>query len=140
MTIRNWRTAGVSLAGLLVLLGALPLYAGDEDISFKKRGDAEKKFVTAVGEAILKAAHGTGRKPVLIKYEFANPKANRTDLAIKMEYRGLATGKRYVADITVKIDSTNKDSWEVLNIDYVDNNTIKANTTKIQELIKTFNK
>jgi hypothetical protein len=140
MSIHILKATGCLLASLILVGAAMPVRAGDDDISFKKRGDMEKRFVTAVGEAIVKAAHSTGRKPALVKYEFTTPKPNRTELAIKMEYHGLATNKRYLADITVKIDSTNKDSWEVLNIDYVDNNSLGANLKKIQELIKTFNK
>ena len=57
-----------------------------------------------------------------------------------MEYYGVVTGKRYVADIVVKIDSSNKDSWEVLNIEYADTNTgVTPNVKKIQELIKEMN-
>jgi hypothetical protein len=126
-------------AGLaLVLTGAA---IADDNISFKKRGDAEKDFVARVGEAIIKAAHHTGKKIALVKYEYSDPKANRKELAIKMEYYGVVTGKRYVADIVVKIDSSNKDAWEVLNIEYADTNAgISANTKKIQELIKDLNK
>ena len=92
--------------------------ANEEDISFKKRAMDEKRFVAAVGEAIVKAAHGTARKIALLKYDYSHPKPNRSELAIKMEYSGAVTGKRYVADIVVKIDSTDKEAWEVLNIDY----------------------
>lgn len=132
-------TAGLALlAGLTVTALARP---GDEELSFKHRGSEEKRFVTDVGEAIIKAAHGTAKKIALIKYEYTNPKPNRTELVLKMEYHGAATDKRYLADIVVKIDSTNKDAWEVLNIDYADTNAvIKHNEKKVQELIKRFNK
>ena len=94
-----------------------------------------------MGEAIVKAAHHTAKKIVLIKYEYTQPKANRTELAITMEYHGAATDKRYKADIVVKIDSTDKNAWEVLNIDYIDTNAaIKHDEKKIQDLIKQFNK
>ena len=136
--------AGVSLlAGLFVLLSSVSSRAADDDsVSFKKRGDEEKRFVTRVGEAILKAAHPTGRKRALVKYEITMPKTNRTELAIKMEYYGLVSSKKYVADIVVIIDSTNKDSWEVLNIKYSDSNPsiTNPNERKIQELIKELNK
>jgi hypothetical protein len=122
------------------LAGTSPAVAAEENISFKRRGDEEKRFVAAVGTAVIKAAHGTGRKIDLLKYEFTTPKANRTELKLQMEYHGLITGKRYVADILIKIDSTSKDAWEVLNIDYNDNNNIPGNTKKIQELIKKMNK
>ncbi len=135
------RIAGVSLlVGLIVLCGARAWAADDDSISFKKRGDEEKRFVGRVGEAILKAAHPTGRKRALVDYKITMPKTNRTEMAIKMEYYGLATNKKYVADITIKCDSTNPKEWEVLNIDYLDNNNLSANTKKIQELIKEFNK
>ena len=138
MTIRLPVAFLLALAVLALVITAGQ--AADEDLSFKKRGDQEKRWVTSVGEAIIKAAHPTGRKRDLVKYEFLTPKPNRTELTIKMEYYGLVSSKKYVADITVKIDSTNKDAWEVLNIDYVDNNNVSANFKKIQELIKTFNK
>lgn len=133
---------GVSFfAGLGVLLLSVQVRAADDDsISFKKRGDEEKRFVTRVGEAIVKAAHPTGKKRALVKYEITTPKPNRTELLIKMDYYGAVSSKKYVADITVKCDSTNPKEWEVLNIDYVDNNNIAANMKKIQELIKEFNK
>jgi len=141
MNTRRLRAGAPVLAGLLVLLvGTLPTWAADDAISFKKRGDEEKRFVTGVGEAIIKAAHPTARKKALVKYEFTNPKPNRTELNIKMEYYGLVTNKKYLADITIKIDSTNKDAWEVLTVDYVDNNNVPGNLKKVQELIKTLNK
>jgi hypothetical protein len=120
-----------TLAAVLLLAGTA---RAADDISFKKRGDGEKLFVTHVGEAILHAAHTTAKKPALLK-------VNRTELSVKMEYYGAVTGKRYVAEIVVKIDSSNKDAWEVLNIEYADTNTgVTANLKKIQELIKEMNK
>jgi hypothetical protein len=135
---RIQRMGSVALAFLLV--GSTILAAADENISFKRRGDEEKRFVRTVGTAIVKAAHKTSKKIELVKHEYTKPKANRTELAIKMEYHGAVSGKRYVADIVVKIDSTNKDAWEVLNIDYADNNNVPYNEKKIQELIKQMNK
>jgi hypothetical protein len=132
------------LAGLMMLAGLLLSAAlsaaADDDISFKRRGDEEKRFVRAVGTAIVKAAHKTSRKIDLVKYEYTKPKGNRTELQIKMEYHGAVSDKRYVADIAVKIDTSNKDAWEVLNIDYSDNNNIRYNAQKIQDLIKQLNK
>jgi hypothetical protein len=129
----------IALAGLLVL--NRPARAAEDSISFKKRGDAEKMFVTKVGTAIIKAARFKPQKLSLEKYNYENPKAGRTHLNIKMVYHGLVSRKRYVADIVVIIDSTNKDSWEVLNIKY-DNNPspTSPNERKIQELIKELNK
>lgn len=133
------RLAGAALLAVM-FLSAAATAADDDNISFKKRGDEEKRFVRAVGTAIVKAAHKSGKKIELVKYEYTKPRANRTELSIKMEYHGVVSDKRYVADIAVKIDSTNKDAWEVLNIEYADNNNIKHNTQKIQDLIKELNK
>jgi hypothetical protein len=132
--------AGTALLAGLLLGGTMTVRAADENISFRKRGDEEKRFVASVGTAVVKAAHKTGRKIELLKYEYARPKPNRTNLVLKMEYHGAATGKRYVADIVIKIDSSNKDAWEVLNIDYSDNNSVPYNEKKIQELIKQMNR
>jgi hypothetical protein len=142
MTRIGRRLAGAAvLAGLSLCWAATAVGADEPNISFKRRGDEEKRFVTAVGTAIVKAAHGTAKKIALIKYEYTKPQANRTELNLKMEYHGAATGKRYVADIVVKIDSTDKDAWEVLNIEYADTNAgIKPNERKIQELIKQLNR
>jgi hypothetical protein len=127
------------LAGLTLTALARP--ADDDSLSFKRRGSEEKQFAARVGEAIVKAAHGTAKKVTLVKYEYQHPKANRTDLVLKMEYHGAVTDKRYLADVVVKIDSTDKNAWEALNIDYVDTNaTVKHNEKKIQELLKQFNK
>ena len=141
MTRIGTRRAGTALLVGLSLCWALAVQAADDNISFKKRGDEEKRFVTSVGTAIVKAAHKTARKIELLKHEYTKPRANRTELTIRMEYHGAVSGKRYVADIVVKIDSSNKDAWEVLNIEYADTNTgIKHNERKIQELIKKLNK
>jgi hypothetical protein len=139
MTPRSLTSAALMF---LVTIFAVSVARADEpDISFKRRGDNEKNFVKAVGTAIVKAAHKTAANIDLVKYEYTEPKPNRKELAIKMEYKGAVTKKRYVADITVKIDATNKDAWEVLNIDYVDTNSaIKHNENKIQDLIKVLNK
>jgi hypothetical protein len=130
-----------ALAALALLVGAWgTVRAADDNISFKKRGEKEKEFVTNVGKAIVTAAHKTGKKVALVEYKIETPKANRTNLKIKMEYYGAVSKKRYVADIVVKIDSTDKEKWECLNIEYTDNNKIKHSETKVQALIKEFNK
>lgn len=134
---------GTRLAGAAVLAGLFwgaTMTAVADDISFKKRGDEEKRFVRTVGTAIIKAAHKSAKKIDLVKYEYTKLKADRTNLTIKMEYHGVVSDKRYIADIVVKIDSSNKDAWEVLNIDYTDNNNIRHNVQKIQDLIKEMNK
>ena len=129
-----------ALAALCLLPAGTPARAGDEVPSFKKRGDMEKAFIRKVGIAIIKAAHPTGKKADLVDYKMAKPKEGRTDITIKMEYYGAVTKKRYLADIVVKCDSSDKDAWEVLNIDYSDNNTIPYSAKKVQALIRELNR
>lgn len=139
MNERRASAGWVGVGFLLLLVGPAVSRAADAELSFKRRGDVEKRFVARAGEAIVKAAHMTAKKIDLVNYKYSNPKPNRTELAIKMEYHGVASGKRYLADILLKIDSTDKAAWEVLNIDYSDNNSIPYNGKKIQALIKDFN-
>jgi hypothetical protein len=130
-----------TLAYLVLLASGTAASAADDDISFKKRSDAEKAFVTKVGKAIVKAARSKPQKLELEKYDYTHPKTGRTHLNIKMYYTGLVSRKQWTADIVVVIDSSNKDSWEVLNIKYNDNNPspLGPNERKIQALIKKLN-
>jgi hypothetical protein len=139
MRIKTGLAGAIALANLFLGI-AMVFAADDNNISFKKRGDEEKRFARTVGTAIVKAAHKSARKIDMVKYEYAKPKANRTNLNIQMEYHGAVSDKRYVADIVVKIDSSNKDAWEALNIEYTDNNNIRYNVQKVQDLIKEMNK
>ena len=137
-TLRT-RVTGMAAAGLFLLSAGLAS-AADTAVSFKKRDKDEKAFATAVGKAIVLAAHKTAQRPGLVSYKVEHPKEGRTDLKLKMEFYGKVTKKKYIADIVVKIDSTNKDAWEALNIEYSDNDNIPANLKKIQALVKQFNK
>jgi hypothetical protein len=140
--------------GLLAALACLAALAGqsaraaDDDVpSFRKRGDNEKEqkaFVTRVGTAIVKAARTKPQKIELEKYELGNPRdrKGRTNLKIKMNYSGLITKKKYTADILIKIDSSDKDAWEVLSIDYKDSNNspLGPSEKKIRALIPKLNR
>jgi hypothetical protein len=130
------------LVALAVLAGGSAYAAEDDDVpTFKKRGDMEKAFVEKVGIAIVKAAR-TATKVEMDKYEFTDPKKDRKDLKITMNWVGAVTKKKYKSEIVVQIDSRDKEKWEVLNIDYKDDSisVTKHNTRKVQELIKKFNK
>jgi len=145
--MRATLTFGVALTTALALLAAVPAArAAEDDVpSFKKRGDKdnEKQFVTDVGLAVLKAARSAPSKPELGEYKFKDVKAGRRDLEITMNWQGGLTKKKFVSTIVVQIDVSNDKEWEVLNIDYKDDNKIspaKPNATKIQDLIKKFNR
>lgn len=129
----------------LFFFSASSALAMDDDVpSFKKRGDQEKQFVTKVGTAIIKAARTKPQKIALLSHEYKlnTPKNGRSELHLKMEYHGLITKKRYTADVVVKLDTSEKDTWEVLSIDYSDTNPspIGASEKKIKDLVSVFNK
>jgi len=127
------------LCGVL-LAGSLP---AEEVPNFKKKGDLEKKFVSEVCVAIIKAARTSARNPSLYRYEYKDvkDKPNRTELHIKGKYNGVVTGSEYTADIVVHIDKRDKESWEVLRIDYDDNskNIRGPNRANLDRLIRKFN-
>lgn len=130
------------LLGLALLLAGGSARAADDDIpTFRKRGDLEKAFVEKVGIAIVKAAR-TATKVELDKYEIIDTKKDRKDMKITMNWVGAVLKNRYTSEIVVKIDSTDKEKWEVLNIEYKDDSKslTKYNSAKVQELIKKFNK
>lgn len=130
---------------LTLLAGGSARAADDDDVpSFKKRGDNEKAFIEQVGTAIVKAARTATKVEMNAekKYEFTDQKKDRKDLKIHMNYVGAITKKKYNAEIVVKIDTTDKEKWEVLNIEYKDDSLsiTKYNAAKVQELIKKFNR
>ena len=50
--------------------------------------------------------------------------------------------RKYVSTIVIKIDSSDKENWRVLDIEYKDNSRSLSNPnrTKIQELVKKMNR
>jgi hypothetical protein len=134
------------LLASLALLAAVPAAraADDDELpSFQKRGDKEKDFVSKVGTAIVKAARTGPTKIELDEYKFTDPKKDRKDLNIKMNWVGGISKKKFVSTIVVKIDTSDDKNWEVLSIDYKDDNSVsltKPNGTKIKELEKKFNR
>ncbi len=131
-------TLALAVAAFVPLAPARPAEEGG--ISFRQRADDQKKFYEKVGTAVIKAAHATAKKIAMQDHKLETPKANRTELKIKMEYFGAVTNKKYLADVLIKVDTTDKNAWEVLSVDYTDNNTVGANLKKIQGLVKEMNK
>ncbi len=129
---------------VLLAFGGLtvPAVRAAEDTvpSFKSRGDMEKKFVASVAKAILKAAHPTGLEPTMEKYAYEEVKKGRTKLTIQGTYKGAATRKVYKAEIIVHLDTADKDSWEVLRIEFNDNNNIPYSRKRVDDLIKQLNR
>lgn len=133
----------IRLAAALACLTLLPAAASRDDVpSFKDRGDDEKAFVARVGEAVVRAARLGPLKIALEKYEFSDPRKGRKDLKITMTWAGGILKKKYTSQIVVKIDSSDKDRWQVLDIEYKDDSRSLAspNRTRIQELVKKLNR
>jgi uncharacterized membrane protein len=135
-----------ALLGLLALGLLLPVRADEAVPSFKKTKDKEnKEFVTKVFENVVKAARLKSKNYKVTKYEYVNvkDKPNRKELHITGTWDGALVSKNIETNITVKLDTSDKDAWEVLSIDYKDNlktSALNPNRTKIDELVKTFNK
>ncbi len=127
---------------LLCGLTVLSTGARAEDVpNFRKKGDTEKKFVSEVCVAIIKAARTSARNPSLHRFEYKEVKPGRTELHIKGKFTGVVSGSEYTADIVVHIDTSDKNSWEVLRIEYDDNskNVVGPNRKNLANLVKKFN-
>ena len=134
-------TWGLLLAGLALLMTGV----ARADMSFKHRGDNERRFAARAGEAVVLAAHYTAKDITLKDYKVTHPKDNRTNLHITMGWKGALSGrfskKTYTSNITVQCDSTNPDAWEVLRIDYSDDLKFPPwNAKKVQGKVREFNR
>ena len=96
----------------------------------------EEKLATVLGETVVNAVHPTGKKVGYLKHELTDDgqKPNCKILKVKMQYFGAVTEKKYVADIEIEIQIGIAE-WEVIRIDYRDNNTsTKYNQENIQQV------
>ena len=96
--------------------------ASAEVPAFKNRLDGERAFITKVGEAVVKAVRTSPAKLALGDYKITDPRPNRKVIAITMNWSGSITGKKFTSEIKITVDPTDRDSWEVLEIEYSDNN------------------
>jgi hypothetical protein len=129
------------LAILCVAVLAAPAARAADDVpNFNKRGDSEKRFVEKVGHLIVKTAHKTIKDPDVRNYKFKEVKPGRTKLEMEIGYKGGVLGTKYTANVTVNLDTSDKDKWEVLSIDYEDNNKIPYSKSGVTDLVKAFNK
>jgi len=122
VTVKAYRTALLSAAVVCLAFAAQARAAEDEVPSFKKREDPEKAFMAKVGEATVKAIRSKPAKLEMDEYKITDPKPNRKLITIKMIWYGAVTGKKFTSDIKITVDPTEKDKWEVLDIDYKDDN------------------
>jgi hypothetical protein len=138
MRLSTFRAGAIALAAL-ALLGR-PAAADDSKLNKLRQDHKDDKLARALGEMVIAAAHPTAQKVAYLEHKMKDDpgKDIRKVMTVKMEYHGKVTGKRYVADIDIKFDVV-KGGWEVIDIDYVDNNNIKASLANIQSLKKKLN-
>jgi hypothetical protein len=132
----------------LFVFAAVALLAGGAraaDVpNFNKRGTGEKEekaFVEQVARAIVSEARTSAKDITLQSHEFKEPKEGRKDLKMSVGYKGAALGTKYTADVTVSLDSSTPGKWEVLRIDYADNNKslVGFNRKNVEAMVKKFN-
>ena len=129
--------------GLVVLCGAALLSgsARADTPNFNKRGTNEKEekaFVEQVAQTIVTEARSSAKDITLQEYKF---KEGRKNLTISAGYKGAVIKTKYTADIVVRLDTSTKDNWKVLKIEYKDNNKspVPFSSKNVQALVKTFN-
>jgi len=129
---------GLAILGVAVLLAPVAR-AADDVPNFNKRGDDDKEFAKRVGITIVKKARPTTKDFTLQNYKFKETKTGRTELQLEVGYKGATGFTKYTAKPVVLIDTSNKDKWEVLRIDYDDNNKLTYNRKGLENLVKDFN-
>jgi hypothetical protein len=135
--------AALLVVGLAVLAGA----SRAEDPAFKKKPEdkeKEKEFFANVGETIVKAARTNPKKMEMtgFKIEPRKDKPTRKMVSITMVWFGSTTGTKFTSEIKLDCDASDKDRWEVLTIEYKDNNRVPrvGSEARIKELVKRFNR
>lgn len=94
----------------------------DTTPSFKKRTGTEKDFMKSVGEAVVKAVRTKPAKLELGDYKITDPKPNRKLITIDMNWAGSLTGTKFKSTVKITVDPTDKEKWEVIEIEYADDN------------------
>ncbi len=127
--------------GIAVLCAAALLSSGARaaDVpNFNKRGN-DKEFAERVGNYVVTKARTTIKETTLQDHKFKEKKEGQTELTLSVGYKGGITRTKYTADIVVLIDTSNKDRWEVLRVDFKDNNRLAFNRKNVDNLVKEFN-
>lgn len=132
---------GLAAFAVLALLTSGARAADVEVPNINKRGDDEKAFAHQMATAIVHAARSSINKTTLDKFEKKSPKDGRTEWHINAGFKGAGTGKDYTAEIVILIDTSDKDKWEVLRIDYDDNskNVVGFNRKNVEAMVKKLN-
>jgi hypothetical protein len=114
---------------VVVLCGCAFLVAGATQARAADKID--EKLAASLGKDVVLAAHPTAKDPALLEYKETTPKAGRRVLQIKMRYFGKTTNAKYLATITITIDTT-KEPPKVLDLNYKDDNKIPSSKKKLK--------
>lgn len=134
-----------STLACLVLLVTASLTKAEDVPSFRKDKNKDtKEFAAKVFEALIKGTRVSPQNVTLSKYEYTIPKGKegRRDLNLFGTYEGKITKKKFTAKVRISIDTSSDKEWEVLKIDYSDDNKVtgKPKQKNIDELVRKFNK
>jgi hypothetical protein len=121
--------SGKRLGLVVTLCGCALLTYGAA--SARAENKIDEKLAAILGKDVVLAAHPSAQDPALLEYKQTTPKDGRMVLRIKMKYFGKATSTKYVADITITID-TSKDTLRVLDLDYKDDNKVPSSKKKLK--------
>ncbi len=113
--------------------------------NFNKRGSGEKEekaFVGEVATTIIQEARTSVGDVTLKEYKFKEEKAGRMSLTFSAGYKGAVTKTAYTADVVVHLDTSDKDKWEVMRIEYKDDNNslVGFNRKNVDALVNKFNR
>jgi len=131
----------VAVLALVALVAPLTQAAEDETPNINKRGENEKAFVEKLTVAIVRAARTSIKTATLEKFEKKTPKEGRLEFHIKADWKGAVLGKHQTSDIVVIVDNSDKNAWEVLRIEYSDDekSLVPFNRKNISEMVKKLN-
>lgn len=134
----------VALASLVLLVTASVAVADDVPSFRKDKNKDTKEFAAKVFDALIKGTRVSPQNVALTKYEYTIPKGKegRRDLNLVGTYEGKVTKKKFTAKVRLSIDTSSDKEWEVLKIDYSDDNKVtgKPKQKNIDEMVRKFNK
>jgi len=122
---------------VVVLCGCAFLVGGAAQARAANKIDEKRAAI--LGKEVVLAAHPTAQKVGLLEYKETAPKAGRLVLRLKMRYFGKATDAKYLATVTITIDTT-KEPPTVLDLDYKDDNKVPASKKKLKAVEDTLTK
>jgi hypothetical protein len=135
----------IRYASILAVVALLaPLAQAADEVpapNINKRGEDEKAFIKKLTNAIVSNARTSIKSANVDKYEKKEPKKDRVEYIIKASFKTAALKREATADIKVIVDTSDKDKWEVLRIDYDDTvkSLAKVNRENLNKLVPRLN-